>query len=196
MVSREKIHELVKLFYQQTYKTFYVNSLDGKEFTQPQGVFVSLGMTTSMKTLDYIKNLLANSRYNAKIAEIKSIKIDDQFLNTLTDCDPKQYRLSEIPSTVMTKEETEKELQDLLQKVSKYSDLETISELSHKVGKLQRLYNQLEESNGWGCHRIQRDGDMDYKIFHLYVNYKKDEDGTEYRIGIYVDEKEDSSDNC
>ncbi len=93
MVSREKIHELVKLFYQQTYKTFYVNSLDGKEFTQPQGVFVSLGMTTSMKTLDYIKNLLANSRYNARIAEIKSIKIDDQFLNTLTDCDPKQYRL-------------------------------------------------------------------------------------------------------
>ncbi len=96
----------------------------------------------------------------------------------------------------MTKEETEKELQDLLQKVSKYSDLETISELSHKVGKLQRLYNQLEESNGWECHRIQKDGDMDYRIFHLYVNYKKDEDGTEYRIGIYVDEKEDSSDNC
>ena len=34
---------------------------------------------------------------------------------------------------------------------------------------------------------IQRDGDSDYRIYHLFVNYAKKE-GNEYRIGIFVDE--------
>ena len=189
MVSREKIHELVRLFYTPTYKTFYINSEDGKEFVKPIGVFVSLGMTTSIKTLENIRDFLgSNKKYKASIVEICSRRIDDQYLNYITSTtNPGQYRLDDIPDNVIGKEETYKELEEMKNKMSPHASLETLTEYSHRVNKLQYLADRLEESNGWDSHMIQRDGDSDYRIYHLFVNYAKKE-GNEYRIGIFVDE--------
>ena len=91
MVSREKIHELVKLFYQHTFKTFYINSEDGKDFSKPLGVFVSLGMTTKLKTLENIRDFIsANKDFKARIVEISSKRVDDQFLNALVETENPQ----------------------------------------------------------------------------------------------------------
>lgn len=196
MVSREKIHELVGLFYQPMYKTFYINSEDGKEFSKPQGVFVSLGMTTSRRTMENIRDFLAGRKYSAKIVEISSNKVGDQFLNTVTNSDnPQQYRLEDVPSNVLTKEQVYGELEFMKNRMSPASSLETLTEHSHKVNKLQYLADRLEESNGWDSHMIQRDGDSDYRIYHLYVNYEKRE-GIEYRLGILVDENENNSEEA
>lgn len=191
MVSREKIHELVRLFYQHTFKTFYINSEDGKEFSKPQGVFVSLGMTTKLKTLENIRDFIAaNKEFRARIAEISSTRVDDQFLNTITEIEnPTQYRIEDLPSDVITKEEAYEELEKLKNDMTLRTSLEELTEKTHQVKKLKGLIDNLEETQGWDSHVIQRDGDSDYRIFHLYVNYAKKE-GIEYRLGIFVDEND------
>ena len=189
MISREKVHDLVRLFYHPTYKTFYINSEDGKEFTKPLGVFVSLGITTSMRTLNNIKDFIeSNKEYKAEIVEISSKKVDDQFLNTVINKNnPSQYRLEELPSGIMTKEEVMQELDSMKSHMNPAASLETITEYSHRVHKLQYLVDRLDETNGWDSHMIQKGEDSDYRIFHLNVNYDKRE-GIEYRIGILVNE--------
>ena len=81
MISRENIHDLVSIFYRPTFKTFYVNSLDGVNMKKPYGVFVSLGMTTSLETLNNIKDIISDSKdYNAVLAEISSRRVGNQFI--------------------------------------------------------------------------------------------------------------------
>lgn len=189
MVTREKVHDLVKLFYQSTYKTFNVNSLDGTEYSKTSGVFVSLGMTTSLKVLENIRDFLGSYKnFTATLVELGSKKIGDQYLNWVVSEDPKQYRLGELPPGLMTKGEVDSELSQMKRRLSTHTPLEILSEYSYRVNKLQYLSDRLDESNGWNSHMIQKDGN-DYRIYHLYVNYEKRE-GIEYRIGILVKENE------
>lgn len=202
MISREKVHERVGLFYQAkrnekpNYKTFYINSSDGIEFSGPLGVFVSLGITTSRETLEAIGKLLSGpGDFTTKVVEISSRKVGDQFLNTVTnEEDPKQYLVDKIPENLMSREEALKELESLKLKMTPLSQLTTIVECSRKVNKLQSLIEKLDETGGWDLHRIQPDpGETSYRIFHLYVNYCKRE-GLEYRLGIFVDENKNKKD--
>ena len=83
MDIKDKIHNLVSVFYRNTFKTFYVNSYDGEEFEKPFGIFVSLGITTSLKTLNDIKEIIEDNGFNATLAEISSKRRTSQFLNTI-----------------------------------------------------------------------------------------------------------------
>lgn len=192
MINKEKVHELVRLFYRPTYKTFYVNSTDGREVCKPLGVFVSLGMTTAWETMVNIRDLLNSSnKYRAKIVEIGSIRIGDQYVNRITnETDPKQYILENLPKNVMTKEECDKEYESLQKIMNTHSTAEVLAENAHKYQKLCHLRSTLDKSNGWDTHLIQKDGDCDYRIYHLLVNYEQRE-GTEYRVGIYIEECND-----
>lgn len=189
MISKEKIYDLVGVFYQPTYKTFSVNSIDGESFIKPVGVFVSLGMTTSMKGLEDMKNIITDSgEYIAQIAEISSKKVGSQFLNTIINIsNPTQYE-SEIGDDVMNEEESLAELERLKSLMTPEQDLEVLKKYAPKISKLQDLINKLTRSNNWPYHLIQKKDD-DYGVYHKFLNYKRDGD-TEYRIGIYVREKE------
>lgn len=189
MVIKEKVHELVRLFYQSVYKTFYINSKNGNDFSKTDGVFVSLGMTTSMKVLENIRDFLGSYKsYKAKIVEIGSKKVGDQYLNWIVQDNPSQYRLTDLPTSLMGRDKAIEELEGMKQRLNVHSPLEIISEYSYKVSKLQYLIDRLDESNGWNSHMIQKDGNG-YRIYHLYVNYEKRE-GIEYRIGILVTDDE------
>lgn len=189
MIIKEKIDGIVEIFYQQNFKTFYVNSTDGKSFVKPFGVFVSLGITTSMKSLEDIRSVISSTGdYSAVIAEISSKRVGSQFLNTPTNLEsPKQYTLENFDDNVLDKEEAEKELQQLKDKMNTEEDVDILQTYAPKVSKLQDLINKLTTTNGWDSHRIQRDGES-YRIYHQNVNYKKEGD-IEYRIGIFVSEK-------
>lgn len=188
MIIRERINEIVEVFYQQNFKTFYVNSIDGKTFVKPVGVFVSLGITTSMKSLEDIRDVIANTDgYSAVISEISSKKVGSQFLNTIVNLEtPKQYVLDNSGDNILNKEQAEEELKNLKEKMNTGEDIEVLQKYAPKISKLQDLINKLTNSNGWGSHSILKD-DEDYKIYHQNVNYKKEGD-TEYRIGIFVSE--------
>jgi hypothetical protein len=193
-VNREKIHDLVSVFYQPTFKTFYVNSEDGENICKPLGVFVSLGITTSMNVLNNIKDIINdNKEYSAKLVEISSKKENDIFINRVTSNEPKQYFLGDgVPKdvVVMTREESMNELENLKNLMTPESDLDTLKEEAPKVSRLKYLIEKLDESNGWGAHRIQKESGTGYRIYHMYVNYKKTDDNLEYRIGIFVNDKQ------
>ncbi len=188
MITREKINEIVEVFYQQNFKTFYINSIDGKSFVKPLGVFVSLGITTSLKSLEDIRSVIANTEgYSAVIAEISSKKVGSQFLNTIINLEtPKQYVLDNSGDNFLNKEKAEEELNKLKEKMNTGEDIEVLQKYAPKISKLQDLINKLTSTNGWESHSILKE-DEDYKIYHQNVNYRKDGD-IEYRIGIFVSE--------
>lgn len=191
MVTREEVHDLVSIFYQPTFKTFYINSVDGVNFVKPLGIFVSLGITTSLKSMESIKNILGE-RYNAVLANISSKQIGDQHLNTIVDIsNPTQYTLTEFDSTVFTREQALEELSNLKDQIRPEKDLNILQGYAPIITRLQDLINKLDKDNGWEDHLIQKDTTTDsfYRIFHKKVNYMKSDD-IEYRLGIYVSEKE------
>ena len=192
IIHKDDVYKMVEIFYQRKFKTFYVNSTDGVSFSIPSGVFVSLGITTSLQVLNDIREVL-NQNYTAKLAEIKSDLVGGQYLNIITDkTDIQQYVISEdqYPEKVMNESES-KELLEMLQSkiVDKTTPIEVLREIAPKVSQLNQIIEKLNES-GWDRHLIQIDDNGNYKMFHTKVNYYKDADtGSEYRIGIYVTEK-------
>ena len=110
-VHKDKIHELVEVFYQRRFKTFYVNSTDGKTFTTPSGVFVSLGITTPMRVLWDMQKVLETQGYNTCLAEIKSDIIGGQYMNIVTNRKENEIGqyiidLSQYPEKVMNEVES------------------------------------------------------------------------------------------
>lgn len=195
MIDREKVHSLVGVFYQPEFKTFYVNSEDGKNFIKPVGVFVSLGMTTSRKVIDNICSVIDGSEeYSAKVVEILSNKIDGRFLNKITnDVNPEQYLITKTTeSGLMTKDEAEEELKELRKNLNPEMPLKVINSAVPKVSQLQYFIESLTKGNGWEAHKIQKLDNGEYRIYHLYINYQK-RDKSEYRLGIYVTEKKKTS---
>lgn len=188
-INRDKVHSLVEVFYQPSFKTFYVNSVNGETFVKPIGVFVSLGITTSLKVLEDIKNIISESEgYNAVLAEIKSKKLAGQFLNTITcTSDPKQYKITELSDDIMNEKESRAELERMKSMMNPSQDLEVLKEYAPKISRLQDLIDKLTSTHGWDAHLIQKEVSGDYRIFHQYINYKK-EGELEYRIGIFVTE--------
>lgn len=193
-INRDKVHSLVEVFYQPSFKTFYVNSVDGETFVKPIGVFVSLGITTSLKVLEDIKNIIAGSEgYKAVLAEIKSKKVAGQFLNTVTSTmDPKQYKIENLSEDIMNEGESRAELERMKGMMDPSQDLDILKEYAPKISRLQDLMDKLTSTHGWDAHLIQKEKSGDYRIFHQYINYKKEGD-LEYRVGIFVTEDVENS---
>lgn len=184
--NKEKVYQLVEVFYPQPFKTFYINSEDGKTLSQPVGVFVSLGITTSLKVLGNIINAINGSdKFSASLVEIGSVRDEGIFLNYITSKDPKQYRVDGIPD-LMDRDGTLAEIETLKNSVDGCS-LEETQRIGSVVSRLETLFQKLEETSGWRDHSIQKT-DLGYRIYHLNVNYTKKDD-IEYRIGILVNEK-------
>lgn len=187
-VIREKIHEIVEVFYQPTFKTFYVNSVDEETFIKPIGVFVSLGITTSPKVIESIGEVIAGYDYDTRVVEISSRKINGQFLNTITSENPSQYMIEDSDDT-LGKEKASAELSRLKAYMDPSEDLEMIQTYAPKIQKLQELIDELNRtSDGWDTHVIKIE-DGDYKVYHKQVNYKNTGD-VEYRIGIFVSSRD------
>ena len=190
-ISRERIHDLVAVFYHPTFKTFYVNSKDGINSIKPIGVFVSLGITTSLDVLENIRDILdGNKEYRARLVEISSRRVDNQFINTIQSFEPKQYHLEEPIPDLLSREEAISELSRIQSEIPDDPDLQVLSEKAPLVRRLKYLIEKLDESNGWDAHKIQKEEAQGYRIYHMYVNYEK-RGNLEYRIGIFVDGKVD-----
>jgi hypothetical protein len=192
IISREKIHDLVAVFYQPTFKTFYVNSQDGINTCKPIGVFVSLGITTSMGVLENIRSIIeGNKEYKATLVEISSKRENGQFINTISSLNPEQYRLSDPCPDLMDRDAALKELEEIKGLMNVDTDLETLKTMAPRVSRLKYLIDRLDESKSWDAHKIQKEPDQGYRIYHMYVNYEK-RDNLEYRIGILVNGKENT----
>lgn len=184
-LDKDKVHEIVEIFYQKPpFKTFYVNSTDGVNFCKPLGVFISLGITTSFKVLtDLAKILCRTPGMTARVAEIVSTKVEGQFLNVLSDSIPDtQYEVNPetvAPSKVLGKSEAEAQLQELMDQ----GKTEQYMKLRDTIARVQE-----DPAGAWTNKQVMCLDNGGYRVFHRLVNYRKDVDDTEYRLGIYVDE--------
>lgn len=184
---RERVHKFVSLVYKPVFKTFYVNSLDQKTSCHPIGVFVSLGITTSLDVLENVKNFIAsNKEFSASLVEIGSTCKDGTFLNTITSMEPKQFQVDNLEDlNLLGRDEAIQILGEMEKQMDpENASLETLKTLAPKATRLKYLIEKLDESDGWEAHKIQQEPDG-YRIYHLFINYKKEGD-TEYRIGIFV----------
>ena len=187
MIEKTRIQELIKVFYQQPFKIFYINSLDEETFIKPIGLFISLGLTTPMRTIEGLRDVISNTypESNPKIVELSSRCVGgDQYLNTITgNLNPEPYVIDEFPENSMTKEEAEEELGKLRNRIKTEKDTKLLA----STQKLQELIDRLGKGDdGWKNKRIVKlNDDADFKVFHKVSNYKKQGD-RELRIGIYV----------
>lgn len=192
MTIRDKIRNIIEIFYRPRFKIFNINSLDGKVFDRLQGVFVSLGITTSMKVMEDIAKVIntEDNGLKAVVVEISSKKVVNQFMNTVTKkTGAEQFLIQDLEGPgLLNKEESLNLLESLKSQLSVKADLEDLKNLTPKISKLATLIQKLDKSQGWDSHMIQEDQEEFYRIFHKFVNYKKVGE-IEYRIGIYVEEE-------
>lgn len=155
--SKQLIYEITGMFFRS--KEFKVFNVSGG------GYFVSLGLTTSLETMEKLKSVFNNSDYGfqASLVELRSIKDEEgEYINTITGRKPEKFK-SEVPEGSI-----------ILRKEASF--------------KYPEIAKSIEASNGgWGCHGILELPGRDPVVFYDYVNYSKDNEG-ELRIGIYVAE--------
>ena len=193
-MNRDKLCSIVEVFYQSSFKTFFINSIDGENFIKPVGIFVSLGITSSMDVIESVRNSIQNAapEYTAKVVEISSKKVLGRYLNTVTNNVPSQYILTEFPEGALDKDSAEEELKKLKAMLTPDADMKTLQETTLKVQRLNELLSRFSDDT-WNSHFIVPGDDNDYKLFHKYVNYRSEGEGdnmVEYRIGIFVIENE------
>lgn len=188
-MTKEKLRDLIGVFYRNTFKIFYINSCDGETFTQPLGLFVSLGITTSPNILENMRDILESNGYTATICEISSKRFGGQFMNTVIEqVSPKQYELTEFGEDILDRPSAVSLLEEYKKHINQDQDLEVLKTLVPKAARLEELISKLDRTSGWGLHMIQKSNLNDtenFNIFHKFVNYKE-VDGVEYRLGIYV----------
>lgn len=191
MTTKEKLRDLISIFYRNTFKIFYINSCDGETFIKPTGLFVSLGITTSPSIIDNIKDVLESNGYEAVVCELTSKRFGGQYLNTVNlSTYPKQYELTEFDDNILDRDKAISLLNEIKDSINNDQDIETLKILVPKAARLEELIGKIDRTSGWDLHMIQRNdsGDIEnFNIFHKFVNYKQ-VDGVEYRLGIYVSE--------
>ena len=193
-VDKDKIREIVEVFYQAPFKVFSVNSEDGESFSKISGVFVSLGLTTPIQTLIEIKNILNNTKgHKARLAELESTKFCGQFLNRITEKtedEIKPYDLA-TPDNSYDEKQTKVLIEELVQKCKIPNDEAnvdySIGEIIQDIQKIKELQQYLDASGGWKDSVIVKK-DNNYKIFRKISNYNQSSNDINYRIGIYVEE--------
>lgn len=188
MIDKTKLGALVEIFYQQSFKIFYVNSCDGSEFTKPLGVFISLGISTPLETIKKIKDVInAEPKWYARISEVETKREGNQYLNYISKLDVDfQYDFPiPYPKGIMEKEEAKKKLEEISEKINSSSDPNDLKEWGPKAIKLRDLLDGIN----WKTEAIGEKSNGKFFIFHKKINYLKTEDEIEHRIGIYVMEK-------
>lgn len=194
-VDKDKIREIVEVFYQAPFKVFSVNSGDGKSFSKISGVFVSLGLTTPIQTLVEIKNILNNTKgHKARLAELESTKFCSQFLNKITEKPEDEIKPYDLiaPENSYDEQQTKILIEDLIQKCKLQFNQETtvennIGNIVQDIQKIKELQQYLNTSGSWEDSVIVKKGN-DYKIFRKISNYNQISEEVNYRIGIYVEE--------
>lgn len=194
MILKEDIKKLVELFYRHNFKLFYINSNDGVTFEKSEKVFISLGITTNLKTLNYVSESIkisSNYKYRSHIAEVGSKKLanTELYMNYVNKVwnnieDVKQYDQFPTGESLAISEVSEY-LEKLNTKLSEKEEGRFVdsNDLRKEIADLTGLYEKYKDQTNI-CF-VKENGL--WETFYNKVNYKKENSGTEFRIGILIE---------
>jgi len=194
-MTKQEIENTVSLFYPSSLKVYYINSINGSELTPPyRRVFVSLGITSSIKTISEVRDCLNNINYlKATIATIRTIRNSaGRYLNEVVKIGD-YTRDDQYVATDLNGGEFEKIL-DRAAALHMYEELQH-SEHVDQANEINAIIEKLDEKDCWDdmaiCFDIV-DNIPTVVPFHRYINYRLDQQSrAEYRIGILVEEKKE-----
>ena len=192
-MTKQEIESTVSLFYPATVKVYYVNSSKGVELTPPyERIFVSLGITTSIKMLEEVRNNLDSVSYlKATLATLHTIRTDSgRYCNEIIKIGD-YTKDDQYSATKLSGGEFEKIL-DRAASFDMYDEL-LHSEQVEVANELKTMIEHFDEKDCWDEMAVVFDifeGIPFVKPFHRYINYHMDPSTkSEYRIGILVEEK-------
>lgn len=174
IINKELVTRVVDSCYSSPYKIFTINSHDGYTLTKPLGLFVSLGITTSMITMTSVADEISSQlRVNTCLAEISSRLINNRYINCI---DKSGNSVTQFSSGAMTEglKLTVDELRDFITDtkariVKNVNDDGKVIDLTNRLSKMIKVLNKLESSSS-SDHAILIDNDIKFDVFVVTNN--------------------------
>lgn len=201
MVSKEHLTRVVDSCYPSPYKIFSVNSTNGFTITKPLGLFVSLGITSSLSTMKHVASELNRCLgIHSKIIELESRIINGVYVNVISDEYPIQYDSGSYDDSNLLNRDGVTDLINQLKSELMYDiyDDEKAKPIISKLHKLYKALDKLDKSVGtdWENHSItilNSDTQFNVSVVNSRINYVaeyEDFNGMKLlvhkRIGIFV----------
>lgn len=180
IISKEQVTRVVDDCYSSHYKIFSINSLDGLNLCRPIGLFVSLGITTSLATMKTVSDTLAETLgVDSRIAEISTKMIEGRYLNkVLNSTNVEQYDSGVLTYGKKLKEEDINNLlADLKSKwMENKEDTKVMLDYSYRLSKVSKLIHRIKSSKSfnWGDYSINlvnTDTEFSLSIVNNKINY-------------------------
>lgn len=202
-INRVSVTKVVDGCYGSSYRIFTVNSSDKYSYDKSHGLFVSLGINTSMATLRSVRNEL--SRFfpssNVRIVEIESRLINGLYLNCITnDSNVRQFSSSDSSEWSTLDEDG---LNDLIlslkdKLVENKNDMDLVVNYSSKISKISKVLDKFNIGTyNWEDYSVQViDTDSEFRVVVVSnkSNYNQEFElfkgksiFVHKRIGIYVE---------
>lgn len=149
IISKEFVTRVVDSCYSSPYKIFTINSHDGYTLTKPLGLFVSLGITTSMNTMNQVADEISSQlRVSTCLAEISSRLINNRYVNCIDklDSDVVQFNSGSMNEGLkLSADELRDFIADTKAKIVKnVEDDLAVIELTNRLTKMIKVLNKLE----------------------------------------------------
>lgn len=204
MINKDLISRVVDDCYSSPYKIFSINSRDGINSGRSLGLFVSLGITTSMTIIRMVMNRLKNQfpENNVAISEIESRLIDGRYTNKLSrSTNVTQYNSGSIQCRKIISEDELCELvSSLKNKILENKDNDkAVLEYSCRMSKVAKIINKIRSSdtynwNDYSVSVINTDKEFSISVVNNKINYIQEKEvynGSDIivhkRIGIFVE---------
>lgn len=192
-MTKQEIETTVSLFYPSAVKVYYINSSNGHELKPPfKYMFVSLGITSSIKTLYDLRDTLNKISYiKASLSTISTRRNETgRYFNEVIKVGDyskeDQYRAAELDNPG--------EFGKVLDKEASEGMCEELTRSGHldQVQRLREIMAYIDEKECWSDMLVLFnivDGVPTVEPLHQKVNYMLDpKTGIEYRIGILIEE--------
>ena len=201
-MNRDSISKIVDGIYPSSYRVFTVNSWDRYTLAKkPIGLFVSLGITTSIATIRKVLNEIARSYPNTFMSELESRFINGMYVNYVSRIDDNIEQYSSMGSECwrsMNENDLNDKIKELKNKiVESGDDVDLVMNYSSKISAISKVLNKfLNGTYNWNDFTVNIiDTDTEFRVASLnkkinFIQESEERDGktiTVYkRIGIFV----------
>ena len=152
LINKEMITRVVDELYPSKYKIFTINSEDGINIVKPIGLFVSLGITTSMSTIQMIcKKINSSLNISSYVSEIESRMVSGVYVNKITKTeDVSQYDSGILSNgTLIDKNQLLGMIRDVKDKMITSKDDDEFMKYNNILYKLSKISRKMKSSESF-----------------------------------------------